>query len=193
MAGKVKYYKLGDESDYEVISYDNKRVEINNVKEKEKQEDEYSKTVTEGLKNVLDKDIEELSNKLEVINKKIITTLATNNITYDEHLVNDITLVNDNLSIVENLISKVIIEKENTKIGIFTTKKNEKREKQQSLNEAVDYLTKCQNDIIALRDEYDKLLERKKQVKDVENKEEKDASASLEQTINFYLNQKKES
>ena len=31
---KVKDYKLGDESNEEVISYDNKRVEITNLKEK---------------------------------------------------------------------------------------------------------------------------------------------------------------
>ncbi len=193
MASKVKYYKLGDESDYEVISYDNKTVEINNVREKEKQEDEYSKTVSEGLKSVLDKDIEDLSKKLESINKKIVTTLATNNVLYDENLSNDVALIDDNLVKVENIISKVIIEKESMKIGIFSSKKNEKREKQRSLNEAIDFLTRCQNDIIALRDEYNKLVERKEQVKDIDKKEEKDTSASLEQTINFYLNQKKES
>ena len=190
MASKVKYYKLGDESDYEVISYDNKTVEINNVREKEKQEDEYSKTVSEGLKSVLDKDIEDLSKKLESINKKIVTTLATNNVLYDENLSNDVALIDDNLVKVENIISKVIIEKESMKIGIFSSKKNEKREKQRSLNEAIDFLTRCQNDIIALRDEYNKLVERKEQVKDIDKKEEKDTSASLEQTINFYLNQK---
>ena len=125
----IKFYKLGDESDNEVITYDNKRIEINNLKEKEKQEDEYSKTVNVGLKNVIDKDMEELSNKLALINKKIITTVSTNNIIYTEKLEDNIENVNELLIQVENLISKVIIEKGKIRIGIFTTKKDEKRER----------------------------------------------------------------
>lgn len=160
----VKYYNLGEESDYEVINYDNKDIIIKNKSKLKKEDEEYSRTVNFGISNLLKKDMDDLSYKVNLINKKIIKNLALNEIVLEEKLDYNIENINEIITNIENIISGVIIKKNSIKINIFSTRKKEKKEKQESLSSLVEVLTKCQNDLIALKDEYNKLQERKDKV-----------------------------
>ena len=82
----VKYYNLGEESDYEVINYDNKDIIIKNKSKLKKEDEEYSRTVNFGISNLLKKDMDDLSYKVNLINKKIIKNLALNEIVLEEKL-----------------------------------------------------------------------------------------------------------
>ena len=184
---KLKFYELGDESNFEVLSYD-KNIEISNIAENKKNDEKYTKTVNLGLKSIIKKDIENLSSKVVIINNKVIKTLALNEIILEEKLDSKIEKIEDIINNMEIIISNVIIEKSKIKIHLFSSNKKEKKEKIASLNSCISFLTRCESDYIALKDEYNKLLKRLDNIKDIEEEKNKSNEDALERTINFYIN-----
>ncbi len=186
----IKFYNLGDESDYEVFNYGNKTI-INNIADSKKEDEIYDKTVKIGLKSIINKDIESLDSKVKSINKKIMKILKLNDVTSTENLDNEIEKIDDIINSVEIIISNVIIEKDKIKVGFFSTNKKLKREKIASLSALKDYLVKAQTELIAIKDEYNKLIKRKKKVVEESDISKIDIEDPLERTVNFYM--KKES
>ncbi len=148
-----------------------------------------SKDFNNALKTVIQKDIELLSNNLNKIVKEIIKKLAINEIILDEKLTGDLENVDGIINQLEKIISDVIIKKGSIKIGVFSTNKKEKKGKIQGLEECISFLSKCQNDIISIKNEYIKLKDRDNSLSYVgveENKPDTEEDP-LERTISFYM------
>lgn len=160
----IKFYNFGEESNYEVINYDNKKLEINNVHERKKEDEIYSKTFTYGMKNILDKDIIDLSNKVEIINRRIINILSVNSISTNYEFDFNIKNIDAVLNTTSKIIDDISKQKNSIKIGIFTSKKQEKRKTVENLNSIIESITKSKNDLIALKDEYEKICKRKEKL-----------------------------
>lgn len=186
----IKFYKLGEESDFEVINYDKNNSEIINIADNKEADDIHSRTVKIGLKSIIKKDIESLSEKIDVLNKKIIKQLALNEIILEQPLDNNIENINNIISNLETIISDVILKKSSIKIGLFSRNKAAKKEKILSLTECIDFLTKCQIEFIALKDEYFKLVNRESKLSNLVAEEKTQEEDPLERTISFYMNRK---
>ena len=94
---------------------------------------------------------------------------------------------------IEVLSSELIIERNSIKTGFFSSRKKAKKERQSDLDNSVEYLSKMQNKIIAIKNEYDKLKERNKTLESfIFEKEEslKEETDPLARTINFYMKKK---
>ena len=147
----------------------------------------YDKTVKIGLKSIINKDIESLDSKVKSINKRIMKELKINDFVSMEKLDNEIEKIDDIINSVEIIISNVIIEKDKIKVGIFSTNKKIKREKIASLSILKDSLVKSQTELIAIKDEYNKLIKRKKKVKEESYINKVNIEDPLERTVNFYM------
>lgn len=151
-----------------------------------------SKEFNSALKAVTQKDINVLKNKLVDTVKDIKKNLAMNNTFISDDINDDIENIDKTITDVEALISDLIIKKSSIKIGIFSSNKKEKKAKIRGLEASINYLSKAQNDIIFLKNEYNKLIDRSNsisglQTDEKENKEEFKEDP-LERTINFYMN-----
>lgn len=184
---KIKFYSLGSE-----------KIDFSKIDNKEFLDSSKPVVVSEGfnkaLKNVIDKDIEFLSNKIKKIIKEINKLLIANNLSEDE-INADIKRIDDIVNEVESIISKVIIEKENIKLGLFSTNKKEKKQRYKNIEDCISILSKYQTELISIKNEYNKLNQRKDVLKDSvfdEKNEEIVKEDPLERTINFYLNKQKE-
>lgn len=185
---KIKFYSLGSE-----------KIDFSKINSKDFLDSSKPVVVSEGfnkaLKNVIDKDIEFLSNKVKKIIKEIKKILVINNIN-NEELKDDIKVIDDIVNEVESIISNTIIEKENFKLGLFSTNKKEKKQKHKSMEDCINVLSKYQAELISIKNEYNKLNQRKEVLKDSVYDETSDDEPSLEdpleRTINFYLNKQKE-
>ncbi len=104
---KIKFYSLGSE-----------KIDFSKIDNKEFLDSSKPVVVSEGfnkaLKNVIDKDIEFLSNKIKKIIKEINKLLIANNLSEDE-INADIKRIDDIVNEVESIIRKAKIEKENKK------------------------------------------------------------------------------
>lgn len=184
---KIKFYSLGSE-----------KIDFSKIDNKEFLDSSKPVVVSEGfnkaLKNVIDKDIEFLSNKIKKIIKEINKLLITNDLS--QHEINaDIKIIDDIVNEVESIISKAIIEKENIKLGLFSTNKKEKKQRYKNIEDCISILSKYQTELISIKNEYNKLNQRKDVLKDSifdEKKDELVKEDPLERTINFYLNKQKE-
>lgn len=181
VSSKIKFYSLGSEKiDFsKIISNDlidsSKPIIVSNGFNK-------------ALKSVINKDINFLDNKLKSILKEIKKILVVNE--FEEDIDGNIENINDVVDNVEKLISKVIIKKGSIKVNIFSTNKKVKKGKQKSLDNAFDVLSKYQTELISIKNEYNKLIERKDVLKDTlfeETYEEDIKEDPLERTINFYM------
>lgn len=179
---KIKFYSLGSEKiDFSKIIRDKKLDSSKPIIA--------SKGFNKALKNVIDKDINFLSNNVEKIIKEITMLLVKCGIG-NEEISSDIEKIDDVVNDVETIISKVIIEKESIKLGLFSTKKKEKKQRYKRLEDCVDTLSKYQSELISMKDEYNKLIQRKSVLKDEDLNEEEDDKPKedpLERTINFYM------
>lgn len=177
---KIKFYSMGSQKiDFSKI--------LNGVNLDASKPVTISSGFNNALRSVIDKDIDFLSDKVKKIINDIKKLLVVNNINYEINgTISEMdTLINE----VETTISKVIIEKENIKVGLFSTRKKEKKEKCKKLEECVNMLSKYQTELISIKDEYNKLLKRKSVLQDALPAEENDAEPEdpLERTINFYM------
>lgn len=141
------------------------------------------------LDDLTKKDIKFLSNKIGKIIKQINNELVKNSITYSINDNYNLENINELVRNIKELISKIIIDKNNIKIGLFTTSKKEKKEKIKNYENVIEFLTKKQNDITAVKDEYNKIIKRKN-INEYFSPEEENAVKKddnpLERTINFY-------
>ena len=181
---KIKFYSL-----------DGKTVDVFNVKKNDiidfDKDIKTNKNFNDALKKVLKKDMKLLANKVINIVNEITKKLAINGTILNDKLESDISKIDLIISDLENIISNLIIEKNNIKIRFFSSNKKEKKEKIKKLENSIEYISKSLNDIISIKDEYNKLDKRNKDLEDlvfedVKNDEE-DETDPLERTINFYM------
>ena len=140
---KIKFYSLGSE-----------KIDFSKIDNKEFLDSSKPVVVSEGfnkaLKNVIDKDIEFLSNKIKKIIKEINKLLIANNLSEDE-INADIKRIDDIVNEVESIISKAIIEKENIKLGLFSTNKKEKKQRYKNIEDCISILSKYQTELISIK------------------------------------------
>lgn len=185
---KIRFYSLGSE-----------KIDFSKINSKEFLDSSKPVVVSEGfnkaLKSVIDKDIEFLSNKVKKIIIEIKKLLVINNID-NEEIKDDIKVIDDIVNEVESVISTIIIQKENVKLSLFSTNKKEKKKRNKNLEDCINILSKYQTELISIKNEYNKLNQRKEVLKDSVYDETSDDEPSLEdpleRTINFYLNKQKE-
>lgn len=168
-------------SKLEFYSIDGKKIT------KEENPSEFDK----ALKKVIRKDINRLSNKLSNITKEIIKESAIAGYVIEDGLDDDIKNIDSLIIKVESVVSDLIVKKGSIKIGLFTSNKKGKKDEIKLLEEKINYISRCQNDIIAIKNEYNKLLKNKDlkglnlEEKEVETEEKEEDP--LERTINFYM------
>lgn len=181
---KIKFYSL-----------DGKTVDVFSVKKNDiidfDKDIKTNKNFNDALKKVLKKDMKLLANKVINIVNEITKKLAINGTILNDKLESDISKIDLIISDLENIISNLIIEKNSIKIRFFSSNKKEKKEKIKKLENSIEYISKSLNDIISIKDEYNKLDKRNKDLEDlvfedVKNDEE-DETDPLERTINFYM------
>lgn len=150
-----------------------------------------SRNFNAALKSVIQKDIDFLSKKIDNITKEITKRLVINGTTLEKKLEGKIQNIDALIIDVETLISNVIIEKNNIKIGVFTANKKKLRERISKLEDSAEFLAKCQSDLISIKNEYTKLVERNLSIADdeigPEDNDDLPAEDPLERTINFYM------
>lgn len=163
---------------------------LNNNVLDNKKEIKTSKEFNIALKKVTQKDINFLQNKVINIIKNIKKNLAMNNTFIQNEIDDDIKNIDNIINDVEGLISKLIIDKNSIKIGIFSSNKKAKKQEAKNLEKSINYLSKSLNDIISIKNEYNKLIDRTKSIDELQiddKEEEKQKEDPLERTINFYM------
>ncbi len=184
---KIKFYSLGSEKiDFSKIT--------NNEQLDSSKPVIASKGFNKALKSVIDKDIAFLSDKVKSIIMEIQKILVTNGFV-DEMISDKIENIDDIVNEVEVIISKVIIEKESIKFNLFSTNKKQKKQRYKKLEESVEALSRYQTELISIKNEYDKLAQRKMVLKDTifdDDNTETTKEDPLERTINFYMSKQKE-
>ena len=163
---------------------------LNNNVLDNKKEIKTSKEFNIALKKVTQKDINFLQNKVINIIKNIKKNLAMNNTFIQNEIDDDIKNIDNIINDVEGLISKLIIDKNSIKIGIFSSNKKAKKQEAKNLEKSINYLSKSLNDIISIKNEYNKLIDRTKSIDELQiddKEEDKQKEDPLERTINFYM------
>lgn len=180
---KIKFYSL-----------DGKTVDVYTVKKNDiiesSKDTKTNKNFNVALRKVIKKDIDSLSNKIKTMIKDITKKLATNGTILSSKLESNIKKIDVIITDVETLISNLIIEKNSIKIGFLSSNKKAKKEKIKKLENSINYLSKCQNDIISIKNEYDKLIKRDADLESFvfESEDSKiEETDPLERTINFYM------
>lgn len=182
---KIKFYSIGTQK----IDFS----KLNNELSLDMDKDVVvSESFNKALNTVINKDIKFLKNKVDKIINDINELLVINQIN-DIKLSGNINYLDDLNNDVELIISKLIVEKESIKFGIFRTKRKAKKKKYNDLEECINKIMKYQKELILVKNEYNKLDERKTIIKDViveddEAKDKKEELDPLERTINFYMN-----
>lgn len=178
-------------------SMDGKAVDTFNISKEDivdsKKDIKISKDFSNALKTVIQKDIDRLSNKLVKTIKEINKHSIICEEKLDTNLDSKIENIDNIISEVEELLSRLIIRKNGIKIWFLSPHKKEKKAKIKTIQSAVDYISKCQNNIISIKNEYNKLVARNKNIANIDFEEElsktmKDEKEDpLERTINFYM------
>ncbi|MEE0699709.1 MAG: hypothetical protein U0M66_03905 [Bacilli bacterium] len=181
---KIKFYSMGSEHlDLTRISSDGKLDPSKPIKA--------SKNFNAALRSVIQKDIDFLSKKIDNLVKEMTKRLAFNGTVLEMGLESNVESVDSLINEVETLISNLIIEKNSIKIGIFTSNKKKLRERISKLEDSVEFLSKYQGELIAIKNEYNKLVNRNLSISNegLEAEVEADLPSEdpLERTINFYM------
>ncbi len=184
---KMKFYSL-EKSKLEGIN------KFQNKFDDSLKEVKTSKEFNDALAFVIKKDINNLAINLKNIISDITKIFVKNGVVFSSPIstsLDDIDLI---INDIEEKVSDLIIKKNNIKIGLFSSKKKEKRKNIESLEETLNYISKSQNDIIGIKNEYNKLKER---IGNIEipvfyNEEVLEEEDPLERTINFYMNKESE-
>lgn len=149
-----------------------------------------SKGFNKALKNVIDKDIGFLRNSLKKIITKVNKVLDSN----CSELELEIDITDDNITSVKNkvieILNKITEYKLKNKVGVFTTDKRNKKQKQKKLEECINHLNDYQKELISIEIEYNKLIGRKNKIGFEESETEDNKleyEDPLERTINFYM------
>lgn len=180
---KIRFYSLdGNKIEDLEIEYDNK---IDSEKEVKT-----SKNFNKALKAVIQKDINILSNKLEKIIKEVTKYSAMCGNVLVNQIDNNIENIDLIISMVEELLSDLIIKKDGIKIGFLSSNKKEKKNQIKKFEDSIAHISKYQNDIISIKNEYDKLRFRDQNISSLDFEEETKEEFKedpLERTINFYM------
>lgn len=161
---ELKFYKFGEEQ---------KKVEKFN----------------KAFKSVIEKDIDLLESRIVRINNDITKRIVKLDPNYSNNKEYKAANIDELIRDTEQLISNYIIEKGNIKVGMFSSNKKEKKHRILELEKLIEYLSKCQNDFISMKNEYNKLKIRKLKERDITDisKEIVEEEDPLERTINFYM------
>ncbi|MEG2621066.1 MAG: hypothetical protein RSA10_03160 [Bacilli bacterium] len=160
----------------------------------------YSKDFVEALKTVIDKDLRLLQHKVKSFNKDILKCVAgiitPTSIVLDDNINN----IDKNVDKVEEIISMLIINKGTIKPGLFGKLNKEKKLEVKVLDEKITYLTECQNNLISIKNEFNKMLEKQEKLNNTTFSEtnvseynhvaEDDKQEDpFQTTINFYMSE----
>lgn len=149
-----------------------------------------TKDFNDALASVIKKDINNLSINLKNIISDITKVFVRNGVVFDVPISTNLDNIDSIVINIEEKTSDLIIKKNSIKIGLFSSRKKEKKKNIENLEETLNSISKMQNDIIGIKNEYNKL---KARLNDVESssffsEEEKQEEDPLERTINFYMN-----
>ena len=183
---RIRFYGLEEE-----------KIDLKKIVVKSDINKEETVKVSHGLSTAIHdltkKDILFLSNKLKKLVNEINNRIEKNGIENGElsYNIEDI----DNIIKSLNIIKKEVIKKKGKiKIGLFSSKKKEKKKNITSLEEFLDYLPRCKNDLIAVKNEYNSIKKRSfnMDLLDFGEDVKDECDDPIERTVNFYLNNKKE-
>ena len=159
-------------------------------KEDKLSEKNESKEYDEALKSIIEKDIALLNNNLNRITNEINKIKAIYGIVeieFSPSLDNLKSIIKQ----IDDLIKNLIIKNDSIKLGIFSLNKKEKKKDKADLENSINSLQKYQIELISIKDEYNKLTERKESIKETKEEVQKEETMPLERTINFYLEKEK--
>ena len=144
MSADIKFYNLNSSNDDKVNdNFDN---------------------MSDAIDSVIKKDILKLNERLKEIVSNVTKLLVIEGITLQ--LINiEIDNIDNIINEIEDAINNLIIEKGNIKLGFFSSNKKMKRQRASSIDSTIEKVTKEVNNIIALKDEYNKLKQRNSDIK----------------------------
>lgn len=180
---KIRFYSMdGNKIEDLEIKYDS---EIDNLRDLKT-----SESFNKALKIVIQKDINVLSDKLEKHVKDVVKCFTMCGDVPAEKFDYNIENIDLIITKVEELLSDLIIKKDGIKIGFLSSNKKEKKTQIKRIEDSIIRISKCQNDIISIKNEYDKLKNRNQNISSFDFGEENDDEEKedpLERTINFYM------
>ena len=171
---------------------------LTNTDDKSQNPEKYSKDFGIALKRVIERDLKQLSNKVNCIIEELTKRLLKSGVSII--ISNDINDMEDIINDVESALSSLISQKHEIKVYLFSPHKKEKREKIKFFEEQISYATNVQSNLISIKNEVESLNQKKKELMqsttsyDLEesNEVEEDFNDMLERTINFYMNRGKD-
>ena len=182
---EIKFYSLGS-----------KRLDLSKIGLKGEEIDlskpvKTSKKFNEALNAVTKKDINVLNKKAKNIQSEITKRLAVAGTILKEKLDFEIKDIESLISRVDEITSNLIITKGNGRVGLFSSNKKLKKDNLKKMDECIEYLSKCQKELISMKNEYNKLMSRNTFIEGVlinNGTEEETKEDPMERTINFYMN-----
>lgn len=188
---EIKFYSLGS-----------KRLDLSKIGLKSEEIDlskpvRTSKKFNEALNAVTRKDINVLNKKAKSIQSEITKRLAIAGTILKEKLDFEIKDIESLISRVDEITSNLIITKGNGRVGLFSSNKKLKKDNLKKMDECIEYLSKCQKELISMKNEYNKLMSRSTLIEDILINDSNSLSADeedtteedpMERTINFYMN-----
>lgn len=183
---KIKFYSLGSE-----------KLDLFNIKKE--LEIDTSKVIlaapgfNNAMQKVIKKDIKSLNTKLEKLIKEINEISLKKEFNIKINPCFDMDNVSEIIEIVEKEIKSLIIENKKNKTGVLSLNKSKKKLRKESIDELIEYLTKCSATLVTMESEYKKLILRKsKFTPEEKNSVIEEKEDPLERTINFYINKNNE-
>ena len=188
---EIKFYSLGS-----------KRLDLSKIGLKGEEIDltkpvKTSKKFNEALNAVTKKDINVLNKKAKNIQSEITKRLAVAGTILKEKLDFEIKDIEPLINKVDEITSNLIITKGNGRVGLFSSNKKMKKNNLKKMDECIEYLSKCQKELISMKNEYNKLMSRSTLIEDILINDSNSLSADeedtteedpMERTINFYMN-----
>lgn len=182
---EIKFYSLGS-----------KRLDLSKIGLKGEEIDlskpvKTSKKFNEALNAVTKKDINVLNKKAKNIQSEITKRLAVAGTILKEKLDFEIKDIESLINKVDEITSNLIITKGNGRVGLFSSNKKLKKDNLKKMDECIEYLSKCQKELISMKNEYNKLMSRNTFIEGVlinNGTEEETKEDPMERTINFYMN-----
>lgn len=185
---KIKFYSLGSQK------LDLSKLDCNNDINLSKPV-RTSQKFNEALNAVTKKDINALNKKAKNIQEEITKRLAVSGTILKEKLDFDIKDIGSLISSVEKITADLIITKGNGRVGLFSSNKKIKKDNLKKMDDCIEYLSRCQKELISMKNEYNKLMSRNTFIEDIlmidgdnVNTDEEDKEDPMERTINFYMN-----
>ena len=181
---EIKFYSLGCKRlDLSKIGLKGEKIDLSKPVKT-------SKKFNEALNAVTKKDINVLNKKAKNIQSEITKRLATAGTILKEKLDFEIKDIEPLINKVDEITSTLIITKGNGRVGLFSSNKKMKKNNLKKMDECIEYLSKCQKELISMKNEYNKLMSRNTFIEGVlinDGTEEETKEDPMERTINFYM------